>query len=137
MEVKYRSACGRFEVMFDEKDQQGLFDRIASFQEIFEDDTNTVIDSVEVPVADIRYRVRTNDGNEFYEKVYAGSNPKLFGYKKAYGSSKENKGSLFPQRKDKEGNYYKNNGWHKWEGGQQSSPQAETKEPKAKDKAVF
>ena len=124
MEVKYRSADGRFEVMFDEKDQCGLFEKLAAFQEIFEDDNNVVIENESVPQSDLKFRVRKVDGNEFYEKVYAGNNPKLFGYKMEYGSSKENKGCLFPKRKDKEGNYYKNGGWHKWEGGGQQADAA-------------
>ncbi len=131
MEVTYKSACGRYIVNFDEKDQQGLFAKIAAFQEIFEDDTSVVINDIEVPVSDIRLRVRTVDGNEFYEKVYAGSNPKLFGYKMEYGSQKENKGHLFPKRKDKDGTYYKNGGWHKWEGGGQAT---DTPAPAAKGK---
>ena len=116
MEVKYRSACGRYEATLEAGDQQTLFSALAAFQEIFEDDTSVVIDGVSVPVSDIRYRVRTVDGNEFYEKVYVGTNPKLFGYKMEYGSQKDNKGALFPKKKDKDGVWYKNNGWHKWEG---------------------
>lgn len=129
MEVKYTSQCGRYEVLFDEKDQQGLFTKIAKFQEVFEDDANVVIDSVAVPATDIRYCVRTVDGNEFYEKRYSGQNSKLFGYKREYGSSKENKGALFPKRKDKNGNYHKNDGWYKWE-RDDSQPEAK-KEGKA------
>lgn len=120
MELKYRSACGRYEVMFEAKEQKDLFAQIATFQEIFEDDTSVNIDGVDVPTSDIRFRVRAVDDNEFYEKVYVGSNPKLFGYKIEYGSAKKG-GGLFPKRKDKDGKYYKNNGWHKWEG--QSAPQ--------------
>lgn len=137
MEVKYRSACGRYEVMFDEKDQQGLFSKLAAFQEVFEDDTNVVIEGVEVPASDLKFRVRTVDGNEFYEKVYAGSNPKLFGYKFEYGSQKENKGSLFPRRRDKDGNYYKNGGWHKWEGQAGDSAPKDDKSTDRKTKAPF
>jgi hypothetical protein len=127
MEMKYRSACGRYEVMFDEKSQDSLFAQIAKFQEIFEDDVSVVIEGTAVPISDIKFRTRKNkDGDVFYEKVYSGSNPKLFGYKMEYGNSKEDKGSLFPKRKDKDNNYYKNGGWHKWEGPSESQPQQDT-----------
>jgi len=137
MEIKYRSSCGRYEVSLEASDQQSLFEQLASFQEIFEDDVNVTIEGEKVPSTDIIYRVRSakdKDGkvNEFYEKVYCGNNPKFFGYKMEYGCSQENKGSLFPKRKDKDGTYYKNNGWHKWEGqGQgEQAPTTNTKNSK-------
>jgi hypothetical protein len=37
---------------------------------------------------------------------------------------------LFPKRKDKGGNYYKNDGWHKWEKGDDEQPETK-KEGKA------
>lgn len=85
MEVKYRSSCGRYEVNLEASDQQALFAALASFQEIFEDDTNVSIDGVPVDPKDIKFRVRTVAGNEFYEKVYTGNDPKLRGYKMEYG----------------------------------------------------
>lgn len=128
MEVKYRSACGRYEVLFEAKEQKDIFAQVANFQEVFEDDTSVNINGINVPVTDIRFRVRTVDDNEFYEKVYVGSNKDLFGYKLEYGTAKKG-GSLFPKRKDKDGTYYKNNGWHKWD-GKASEGDAPKDEPK-------
>lgn len=133
MEVKYRSSCGRYEVNLEASDQQALFAALASFQEIFEDDTNVSIDGVPVDPKDIKFRVRTVAGNEFYEKVYTGNDPKLRGYKMEYGSQKENKGSLFPKKKDKDDQWYKNNGWHKWEGNKDSGQSGGDSTPPASD----
>lgn len=116
MEVKYKSTCGRFEVTFDVRDQQTLFKELSNFQEVFCDDMSVEIDGLQVPMTDIRFRVRTVNGDEFFEKVYIGNNPKLFGYKKEYGCSKEHKGCMFPRVKDPDGTYRKNNGWYKWDG---------------------
>lgn len=113
MKLKYRSICGRFEVDFDEPDNQSMFEKIAAFQEVFESDTNVSIDGNEVPVKDIKLRVRGSGDNKFYEAVYTGSNKRLMGYRLDYSCSKD--GSvIFPKRKGKDGAVIPNNGWYKY-----------------------
>lgn len=139
MQVSYKSADGRFGIVVEARDQQTAFKEIADFQEIFEG-APVVIDGVAVPSENIRFRVRTVDKNDFYEKVYVGSNPDLWGYKLELGCSLENKGALFPKRKDKEGNYRKNDGWYKFSKND-STEQKPTEEKSSKsnksDKAPF
>lgn len=125
MEVKYRSANGMFEVNFDVKNQTDLFAELASFQEVFENPAKFAINGKEVSCDDVRFRVRTveKDGKkgEYYELVYQGPNKDLWGYRKAFGCSQENKGGLFPKWavKEDDKDKYENGGggWFKWKGG--------------------
>ena len=126
MEVKYKSANGMFEVAFDAKNQQELFEELASFQEVFELSQKFKIGNKEVNITDIKFRVRTVDGNQFYEMVYQGGDKDLWGYRKAFGSSQQKKGALFPkwQVKEEDKNNYENGGggWFKYKGNGNGTP---------------
>jgi len=111
MKLQYTTADGRMTVEIDGETQAEVWRQLASFQEIFEDNT-AKRDGEEGN--DVRYVVRTVDDDEYFEKQYCGSNSKLFGVKKAYGQMKKG-GRLFPKIKDKDGNYYNNNGWVKYD----------------------
>jgi len=126
MEVKYKSANGQFEVNFDCKDQQTLFEELSAFQEVFETPETVKIAGKDVPLKHISFSVRTVDGNSFYEKRYVGPDKDLWGYKFAYGSSQNKKGHLFPKFTVKEENRadYESGGggWFRYKGKQQEAP---------------
>ena len=63
---------------------------------------------------------RVVEGNSFFELVCANYECKA---KFSIGQSKT-KGGLFPQRKDKDGNWKPNGGWAKWEGKKQDADDA-------------
>jgi len=137
MEVQYRSGNGQFVVNFDEKDQMGLFEKIASFQEIFEHNGDYIINGETVPASDVQFRVRTVAGNDFYEKVYVGTNKKCWGFKFSYGCQKEKKGCLFPKYKNEGENIVDGGGgWFKYTGGKGSDTQdsGDNSDKPAKDK---
>ncbi len=128
MKVNYTSADGRLAVEFDVKGQTELFEALASFQEIFEDNS-VVIEGESVPAKDIAYSVRQVVGLDekkkpktftYYEKKYVGANPKLFGYKLPFGQKQDDSSVLFPKRKQEDGSW-KNNGWRKYEAPPQGS----------------
>ena len=56
----------------------------------------------------LRFVVRENDGNEFYELRCLDCGAKL-----AFGAHKQG-GGLFPRRKDTDGNWLSDKGWQKW-----------------------
>ena len=139
MQVTYTTADGRMSVTVEGRDQVSVFQQIASFQEIFETPTrNIVINGEEVDSKDVRLQVRkNNDGDEFYELVYAGPNKNLMGYKFEFGCTKDPKGGLFPKRKDAEGNWKDNNGWTKWQGNKETTSEAPSKDKGKGGKTPF
>jgi hypothetical protein len=107
MKLTYRSADGRITGELESKDQKGLFQELARFQEVFEDSTKCGV----CGCGHVKYVVRTVDGNDHFELHCR--NPKCRA-RRSFGVNRVG-GSLFPHRKDKEGNYLPNNGWAKWE----------------------
>lgn len=91
----------------DSSNQKELFENLANLQEVFGEDRCGKCDST-----DLRFIVRENDGNKFYEvqcrKCYA---------RLAFGSHKKGE-TLFPKRKDGD-SYLPDNGWTKWDREQQ------------------
>lgn len=88
------------------KTQVEVFEKIAEAQEVF--------DNLYCPATksnNIQFVVREDkDENKYYELK-----DKTSGYKLAFGQHKKG-GTLFPRRKDTEGNWIDNQGWTKWEG---------------------
>lgn len=84
-------------------DQKDMFERLASVQEVF-----GVTTCGKCGNEDVKFVVRENEGNKFYEihcqKCYA---------RLAMGSHKIG-GTLFPKRKDGD-EYLPDNGWTKWD----------------------
>lgn len=113
MELNYTSSDGKYCVKFVEQDNQSMFERIASFQEIFESDTNVVINNKSVPRSDIKLRVRGSGENKFFEMYYCGPDKELSGYRLDFTCG-QNRDVIFPRKKDRNGNIIENNGWYKY-----------------------
>jgi hypothetical protein len=84
--------------------QQELFEELARHQEIFSIDTCGRCES-----QNIRYVVREVDENKFFEMRCSDCNAKL-----SFGQHKGKGQTLFPHRKDSEGNWLPHGGWKKW-----------------------
>jgi len=109
MELTYTTRDGRMTATFSGT-QSEIWEQIAHFQEVFETGPATKGGESD---DNVRFVVREVDDNKYYELRYAGSNPKLFGTKKAFGQHKKG-GGLFPKNKDADGNWLPDNGWTKW-----------------------
>lgn len=111
MQVQYRCMGGGVTLTFEAKDIKDLIVKCASLEEILGESTCGACQS-----PNVKFRHRRHDGNDFYEVRCQDCASTL-----SFGQKKEG-GGLFPKRKDKEGIYLSNNGWVKWERGQQSQP---------------
>jgi translation initiation factor 2 beta subunit (eIF-2beta)/eIF-5 len=106
MKIKYTTKNNRLQVEVESNNHKEAFKQLAEFQEIFEESNCGSCNS-----DDLRFIVRTVEGNDFYELKCNACGSKL-----AYGQHKMGD-SLFPKRKLPDGSFdYKNKGWHKWEG---------------------
>lgn len=116
MKLTYKSSDGRFVAEFEGRTQIDLYEQVAAFQEVFENNVCTAKINGEVVTSDkVRFVVRENkDGDKFYEKVCEDWDKKLFGYKKSFGSRKNPQGSLFPKQMPDENRIPGLNGWHKY-----------------------
>ena len=83
--------------------QKEIFKDLALVQEIFSEEKCGLCSN-----PNIKFIVRNVDGNDFYELRCPECGAIL-----AFGQHKKG-GTLFPKRKDDEGNYLPNKGWHKW-----------------------
>lgn len=114
MKVTYTSRDGRFVAEFEGNTQAELFEQIASFQEIFEDNVCTAKIKGNIVKSDkVRFVVRENkDGDKFYEKVCEDWDQLLIGYRKSFGCRKQPKGALFPKQMPEENRIPGLNGWY-------------------------
>lgn len=103
MKVNYTTGSGRMSAEFEAESHRDLFEQLNRFQEVFEEDTCGKCGS-----HDIKFVVRTVDGNSYYELRCANCGARL-----SFGANKTG-GGLFPKRKDAEGNWLPDNGWTKW-----------------------
>lgn len=111
MKVVYRTAGNRIEVEVEGKDNKDIFRQLSLFQEIFEHSQCGACEGER-----IRFVVRENQGNTYYELRCLDCGATLaFGQKKADGS-------LFPKKKDKDGNWLPSGGWVKWQPKDDDSP---------------
>ena len=101
MKVTYQS--GKLSVQFDCETQKDLFSQLSSFQEVFNETQCGKCGS-----ENLRFVVRHNDGNEYYELRCLDCGAKL-----QYGVNKKG-GTLFPKRKNAEGEWLPDRGWTKW-----------------------
>ena len=99
----YHSKYGRFSIDLEDADQRTMFQQVARFQEVFEEDTCGKCKS-----QNVKFIVRTVDDNQYHELKCQDCHAKL-----AFGAMKKG-GGLFPKRKDKEGNWLSDRGWVKW-----------------------
>lgn len=106
----------RMTVELESEDQKELFSKLASVQEIFAEEKCGLCGST-----NLRFVTREVDGNKYYELRCADCGAIL-----SFGQHKKG-GTLFPKRKDDEGNYLPNKGWHKWEPSKDDSNKAPVK----------
>ena len=109
MEIQYKSRSGRLLIKVDGANQKEAFKNLASAQEVFDgDDTCGCCES-----ADIRFRVRevtkANKTFDYYELVCGKCGARL-----SFGQSQDTV-SLFPKRKDENGEYVKTRGWYRYQ----------------------
>jgi hypothetical protein len=83
--------------------QKEIFKELSAIQEIFGEEVCGLCKS-----HNIRYVVRNVDGNDYYELRCSDCGAVL-----AFGQHKKG-GTLFPRRKDDDGKWLPNKGWHKY-----------------------
>jgi hypothetical protein len=112
MKLSYTSACGRFKAEFEGSTQKEVFEKVAEFQEVFEEPACGCCGEKNTKLV-----ARENQGNKFYERKCANA---ACGAYLAYGVNKTG-GTIFPKRKDEETNRPgPNNGWKKFVPASQS-----------------
>jgi hypothetical protein len=105
VKAHYRTANGRVTVEVDGGNVKEIVKNIAIVQEVFESETDCGC----CKSARVRFQVRENDGNEFYELLCIECSARF-----EFGQHKKTP-TLFPKRKDGE-KVLPNRGWAKWEG---------------------
>lgn len=103
MKVNYTTNNGRVSVEVEADTQKEIFKQLALFQEVFDESKCGKCKS-----ENLRFVVRTVEDNDYYELRCLDCGAKL-----AFGVNKTG-GTLFPKRKDDEGNYKGVRGWVKW-----------------------
>ena len=104
MKVTYKT--GKFTIEAEGSTTE-IFEQLASFDSVFGNCVNKANNS-----ENIGFKVREVDGNKYYEMYDKDTNHSL-----KFGKTKKD-GSLFPRRKDPDGNWLSDGGW------QQSAPNA-------------
>lgn len=104
MKVKYKVG-DKLEFELEGAGQKEIFKELATIQEIFAEEKCGLCGS-----SNLRFVVRNVEGNDYYELRCNECGAIL-----AFGQHKKG-GTLFPKRKDDEGNWLANKGWHKWTG---------------------
>ena len=83
--------------------QKELFKELATIQEIFGEEKCGMCGN-----SSLKFLVRNVEGNDYYELRCNECTALL-----SFGQHKKG-GTLFPKRKDDNGNYLPHKGWHKW-----------------------
>lgn len=91
-------------VEFEGSNQKQVFEELSSMSEVFGEQCCKACNST-----DIRFQVRENDDNKYYELKCNACGARL-----SFGAHKKGD-TLFPKRKDAEGNYSKTQGWIKYQ----------------------
>lgn len=104
MKIHYR-VNDKLAFEIESEGQKEIFKELATIQEIFSESKCGLCDK-----DSIKFVVRNVDGNDYYELRCSSSE---CGGILSFGQHKKG-GTLFPKRKDDEGNYLSNKGWHKW-----------------------
>lgn len=102
MKLRYKVG-DRLEFELDGAGQKEIFKELAAIQEIFGEECCGLCKS-----KNLKFLVRNIEGNDYFEIRCADCGAIL-----SFGQHKKG-GTLFPKRKDDEGNYLPNRGWHKW-----------------------
>ena len=101
--MKVVKKVGSLSFEIEGETQRDVFKEIASFEEVFGENTCGKCGS-----ENVRCIVRENDGNEYFEMRCLDCGAKL-----SFGVHKKG-GGLFPRRKDADGKYLPSGGWQKW-----------------------
>ena len=102
MKITYRPSS-KLEFELEGSGQKEVFKELAVVQEIFAENKCGLCGK-----DDIKYVVRSIDGNDYYELRCVSCGATL-----SFGQHKKG-GTLFPKKKDENNNRLPNNGWHKW-----------------------
>lgn len=102
MKLKYK-VSDRLEFELEAAGQKEVFKELATIQEIFGEEKCGSCGQ-----NSLRFVVRNVDDNDYYELRCNDCGAVL-----AFGQHKKG-ATLFPKRKDDNGNYLPNKGWHKW-----------------------
>jgi len=108
MKVKFKPSS-KIEFELEGSGQKEVFKELATVQEIFSEERCGACKK-----DDIKYVVRNVDDNDYYELRCLSCGAAL-----SFGQHKKG-GTLFPKRKDENGNWLENSGWHKWQKNQDS-----------------
>lgn len=127
MKLLYTTRNGRMQVELEGKSQADIFEQVAMFQEVFE---QTECSRNGKKSDNVKFVVREVDDNKYFELVCQDPDPELRNARLSFGQHKKG-GSLFPKRKDKDGNWLKHNGWNIYG---KDTPKEEGKEEKKEDK---
>ncbi len=103
MKLRYKVG-DKLEFELEGAGQKEIFKELAAIQEIFGEESWGICGSKH-----IKFIVRNIDGNDYFELRCSDCAAIL-----AFGQHKKG-GTLFPKRKDDEGNYLPHKGWHKWD----------------------
>jgi len=103
MKLTYKIA-DKFEFEIDATGQKEIFKELSTIQEIFGEAKCGLCGS-----ENIKYVVRNVDNNDYYELRCLDCSAIL-----TFGQHKKGT-TLFPKRKDEDGKYLQNKGWHKYE----------------------
>ena len=104
MKIGFVTENGRIKIEVDGTHKE-IFEEIASAQEVFDNTKCGVCGS-----EDVRFVVRSVDDNNFYEIQCRAKGCRA---KLAFGVHKKGD-TLFPKRKNEDGSYSANGGWHKY-----------------------
>jgi len=109
MKVNYTTKNGRMTVELEADGHAGLWKELASFQEVFEEDICGKCQS-----NNLKFVVRKASDAKGKEYSYHELRCKDCWAKLSFGVLDDGKGSLFPKRKDDEGNWRGKSGWVKF-----------------------
>lgn len=104
MKAKYRPLGTKLEFEIDGENEKTLFKGIAKLSEVFGAEDKCGL----CKKANISFRVRTIEDNDFYELHCSDCNATF-----QFGQHKKGN-SLFPKRKDENGVWLPNHGWSKY-----------------------
>jgi hypothetical protein len=104
MKILYK-ANDKLQFELEGAGQKEVFKELATIQEIFSEDKCGLCNKTS-----IKYACRNVEGNDYYELKCNDCGAVL-----SFGQHKKG-GTLFPKRKDDDGTYLPNKGWHKWTG---------------------
>lgn len=90
-------------------DQKDVFEKLADVSEVFGESVCGACGC-----EDVKFVVRVVDDNKFYELKCTKCGARL-----SFGAHKKGN-TLFPKRKDNDGNWYDNKGWTKWDGAKRA-----------------